>query len=301
MRRSRPVIDLTFYETYYFAHAVKNVLEDPSEYLGNLNDFYGDGRILALIAPFRKFSAFHSFIEFVLAALISEEGDAVDLEWRKAEIERFKFFPEALEPHPARLPVELAMQRFNVEHESFEGWLSNCGRGRAFRDADENDVYDYYNELRLGGEFEQLLGKATREVFFVLFQNRRVLLLFNDVMASALRQESEYEWPGIDKAEAGRHLEKPGALKRVTVPEWVRRAVYFRDRGRCVLCDCDLSGLVSLWSEENYDHMVPLAAGGLNDCTNIQLLCAACNAKKAAGEPVTSSKYEAWFDDEVDD
>jgi 5-methylcytosine-specific restriction endonuclease McrA len=59
--------------------------------------------------------------------------------------------------------------------------------------------------------------------------------------------------------------------------------------------------LVSAWSEDNYDHIVPLAAGGLNHCTNIQLLCGVCNAKKAAGQPVTSSRYEAWFDDGGDD
>lgn len=296
MRASCPSIDLTFYETYYFAHVVKNVLEDQFEYIRRLHDFYGDGSILHYVAPFRRFSAFHAFIEFVLADQLSEEVELVDLDERKADIERFKDIPGALEPHPARLPIELAMERFGVEHETFERWLSASRDGRAFQDADENDVHDYYDELRLGGEFEQLLGKATREVFFVLFQNRSLLLLFNDMMARAVRDETASEEP-----EATRYFERPGVLRRVSVPEWARRAVFYRDRGRCVLCDCDLSGLVSLWSEENYDHIVPLAAGGLNDCTNIQLLCAACNAKKAAGEAVTSSRYEAWFDDGVDD
>jgi hypothetical protein len=157
-------------------------------------------------------------------------------------------------------------------------------------------VDDYYGELREGGELEQLLGKATREVFFVLFQNRNVLLLFNDMMARAMRDEVESSDP-----DTARYVARRGVLKRVSIPQWVQRAVFFRDRGRCVLCDCDLSGLVSAWSEDNYDHIVPLAAGGLNHCTNIQLLCGACNAKKAAGQPVTSSRYEAWFDDGGDD
>ncbi len=296
MRASRPSIDLTFYETYSFAHVVKNVLEDQVEYIRRLNDFYGDGLILQLVAPFRRFSAFHAFIEFVLADLISDEAKEVDLNDRKAYIERFKRIPGALEPHPARLPIELAMERFRVTHESFERWLSTSRDGRTFQDADESDVSDYYDELRGGGEWEQLLGKATREVFFVLFQNRYVLLLFNDMMAQAMRDET-----GSNEPEAARYCEASGVLKRVSVPQWVRRAVFFRDRGRCVLCDCDLSGLASAWSESNYDHMVPLAAGGLNDCTNIQLLCGACNAKKAAGQPVTSNRYEAWFDDGVDD
>lgn len=296
MRASRRCIDLTFYETYYFANVVNNVLEDQFEYLRRLNDFYGDGTILRHIAPFRRFTAFHAFIEFLLADLISDEATQVDLNERKADIERFKDIPGALDPHPARLPIELAMERFHVEHESFERWLSTSRDGRAFQDADEDDVHDYYDELRLAGDFDRLLGKVTREVFFVLFQNRNILLLFNDMVALAMRDET-----GHDDPDAARHFARPGILKRVSIPLWVRRAVFFRDRGRCVLCDCDLSGLVSAWSENNYDHMVPLAGGGLNDCTNIQLLCGPCNAKKAAGQPVTSSRYEAWFDDGLDD
>lgn len=296
MRASRHSIDLTFYETYHFAHIVKEVLEDQFEYIRRLHDFYGDGSILYYVAPFQRFSAFHAFIEFVLADLISEEAELVDLDDRKAYIERFKRIPGALDPHPARLPIELAMERYQVRYESFESWLSTSRGGRAFQDADDDDVHDYYDELRISGEFEQLLSKATREVFFVLFQNRRLLLLFNDMMAQAVRGET-----GTEDPKAAPHFERTGVLRRVSVPEWVRRAVFFRDRGRCVLCDCDLSRLVSAWSEDNYDHMVPLAAGGLNDCTNIQLLCGACNAKKAAGQPVTSSRYEAWFDDGVDE
>lgn len=63
----------------------------------------------------------------------------------------------------------------------------------------------------------------------------------------------------------------------------------------CVMCAVDLSGLLAIGSEENYDHIVPLANGGLNDVTNIQLLCRSCNARKHAGEATTGSRYEAWY------
>jgi 5-methylcytosine-specific restriction endonuclease McrA len=89
---------------------------------------------------------------------------------------------------------------------------------------------------------------------------------------------------------------RSGVLRRVHIPEWVKRAVYFRDRGRCVFCRQDLSGLVKIHSNKHYDHVVSLADGGLNDVTNIQLLCEGCNIKKSAGEPLTSDVYEAWYE-----
>jgi hypothetical protein len=51
---------------------------------------------------------------------------------------------------------------------------------------------------------------------------------------------------------------RAGVLKRVSVPEWVRRAVYV---------------------------------------SNMQLLCRECNSKKRAGEPTTSNRHEAWYPD----
>ncbi|MBV4522630.1 HNH endonuclease [Pseudomonas sp. SWRI74] len=70
-------------------------------------------------------------------------------------------------------------------------------------------------------------------------------------------------------------------MKRVTIPKWVRRAVFYRDRGRCVLCDKDLFGQINLENHKNYDHIVPLAKHGLNDTSNIQLLCKECNQMRS--------------------
>ena len=43
------------------------------------------------------------------------------------------------------------------------------------------------------------------------------------------------------------------------------------------------------------DPLVPLRAGGMNDGTNIQLLCAECNLKKSGRRVVTSETYEDWY------
>src|SRR3546814_4546557 len=46
--------------------------------------------------------------------------------------------------------------------------------------------------------------------------------------------------------------------------KWAQRAVFFRDRGRCVLCEKDLTGLMSIDNVENYDHIVPISGWGIN-------------------------------------
>jgi hypothetical protein len=60
--------------------------------------------------------------------------------------------------------------------------------------------------------------------------------------------------------------------KRVALPEWVKRAVLFRDRGMCAAYNTDVSGILTAQPDRNFDHIIPLAAHGINDVTNVQLL-----------------------------
>lgn len=292
MTARRNFIELTYYETYYFASVVKNVLEDQFAYLRLLDEFSGDRRYLSYTSPFPRFSVFHSFIQFLIDDVISEDVLNIKLDIRQDEADRFKSLPSALDPHPSKLPVNLALDRFGINHESFDVWLSS--RGLSFLDARKDDVGEYYEGLRVGGQMGELLERATAEVFFVLFQNRHALLLFNEMMANQIKQGAEDD---LADSELVGFFARPGVLRRVALPSWVQRAVYFRDRGMCVMCAGDLSGVLAIGSEENYDHIVPLAKGGLNDVSNIQLLCRPCNSKKRAGKPITSNHYEAWYPD----
>lgn len=285
------MLEARFYETYYFCNVVRKVLHDQFSYIRNLNEFYCDERIFYLVSPFEKYSVFHEFIEFIVEDVYYEEATNVGLENRRELIEKFRDIPSAInDMKPQKLPIEQAFGFHDIECLSFESHLESVGK--SFLDASEDDVYDYMGELRLSGDYEMLVQQTVKEVFHVLFQNRNLLMIFNQMMAGELERQVD-----IDPPEEQESLfSRSGVLKRATIPSWVKRAVYFRDRGRCVLCDKDLSGTLNLDNQENYDHIVPLAKHGLNDVSNIQLLCKECNQKeKRAGNAITSNRYQSWY------
>ncbi len=60
---------------------------------------------------------------------------------------------------------------------------------------------------------------------------------------------------------------------RIAIPSEVRAYVFQRDRHQCQSCGRQGTGL-------QIDHIVPLALGGSNDLSNLQVLCGTCNRRK---------------------
>lgn len=60
--------------------------------------------------------------------------------------------------------------------------------------------------------------------------------------------------------------------------------LFSRQLGQCAICFCSIIG--------NYhaDHINPLARGGTNWISNIQLLCPPCNMAKGAKDPIEFAK-----------
>lgn len=71
---------------------------------------------------------------------------------------------------------------------------------------------------------------------------------------------------------AGRKI---GRLPRGTLPR-IREA----QKDRCAICRKAVKGA------GHFDHIIPLAKGGLHEGRNIQLLCATCNVRKNARDPI---------------
>ena len=80
-----------------------------------------------------------------------------------------------------------------------------------------------------------------------------------------------------------------GRIKRSYFPKWLTNAVFYRDKGTCTICRCDLSNLIRSQNTVHIDHIVPLDVFGSNDASNFQLLCETCNTSKGARATTTSS------------
>ncbi|MBU9714109.1 HNH endonuclease [Evansella tamaricis] len=282
------LFEIKYYETYYIANIIKNVINDPFPYLINLNEFYGDGNECRLVQGFQKNSVFHQFIQFVIESLMDEEMNNVSISER-LEMEK-KYNIGFHDINYRELPIEEALKYYSIPHESFSEWIQF--NNIKFEDVTPDDISDYYFEL-CEDEVYILSEKMASEVFYILFMNRYLLGKFNELVASVISNISLED--DFLRLEEKKHFKRDGVLHRKHIPQWVKNAIFFRDRGRCVLCNKDLSKLLSLQNYKNFDHIVPLALGGMNDVSNIQLLCSKCNLEKHDGASLTSILYEKWF------
>jgi HNH endonuclease len=272
----RNLVRLEFYETYYYANIINNIIGDPFPYIRGIHEWYEDAEEYVFLPPFPKVSRLHGFAVHIIDSLISETISDIEI--------------DSLVQHPEHeVWVDRALKYHGFQCDGFRKWLAV--QNVSHEDLNEDHLYDYHQELMLAGELETLVEHLSNEVFHVLFANRKLLANFNEFMSRAL----QLFFDEVPNTELGSHLKAPGVLKRVNIPSWVKRAVFFRDRGLCSLCQKDLSGLVAAQTDPQYDHIIPLAMGGLNDVTNIQLLCKPCNSAKTSDIVPVSSIYESWY------
>lgn len=166
-----------------------------------------------------------------------------------------------------------AFRRYAIPFKPFEEF----SRGGFLQGQNEEEAF-YAWMLDQEEAFERLWERMTDEVSHLLFGNRGFLLKFNLVLAEFRRQRGD------------------SPSMRCAVPQWLKKAVYFRENGKCALCKKDLSGLIALDAKQHYDHIVSLKELGANDPCNIQLLCERCNLLKGAASPTTSSAYAPWWE-----
>ena len=144
-------------------------------------------------------------------------------------------------------------------------------------------------EIVLTELYENGRDRLVEEVFHIAFRDVSLLARFNAIAAYYICDFGE------DIGNGDERFTNKGTLRRVAIPSYVRDAIYFRDGGECRSCKKSIDRVLSPEARERYDHIVPLAQGGANDITNIQLLCEACNAAKSSRLDPVSTLYPRLY------
>lgn len=277
---------MRYVDTYYFANIVEKVIKNSFDYLRNLESWIGGDITFSYVAPFRKNSNLHEFIDFVLDTVFFEEMSRLTLE--NIRVRKFDSKNEF------RTPIEELFIKYELSYKSFEEWSIENGlvlNEESMSEEEFEKYYEYSSEL-----IYEVRQNITEEVFYILFLNREFLQEFNSFMADYLEMEADnLTEEKIKTEDLDKIVRKSGKLYRPSIPQWVKKAVFYRDRGRCCYCNKDLSGVISLQSNKNYDHIIPLNQFGFNDVTNIQLLCLECNSEKSGDNRKVSINYEKWY------
>lgn len=137
-----------------------------------------------------------------------------------------------------------------------------------YDEENEDELYSLYSNL-----IDEIKDIMAESCFILLFSDRDFLHRLQMLIANEIKKLKKVDFP--------KYLKKDGVIFRpkAAFPSWLKKAVYFRDKGRCQLCSCDLSNTY-IYNNINYDHMIALESAGNNDPTNIQLTCETCNKSK---------------------
>lgn len=269
-------IEMKYHNVYYYCNIVSNIIEHlQEEYLTTLAEF-SHSYLDEIPRDYCKESVLILFCRWSIKCIMDEdmEKEIHELSCRLDKLDKDdedrlqKAF--WCDDTYFSFEVERAIEFYFGEKITFYDWLIEESY-----DLLEDAFDDYLIELWIAGKYEDLVDQIANEMFYILFQNRIFLLNFNHYMSIVHEQN----------------------FNHVYLPQWVKRAVFFRDRGKCVLCNKDLSGEWSIVENGgvHFDHMVSLEQGGINDVSNMQLLCDKCNLKKGRRSD-TNNIYQNWFD-----
>ena len=241
---------------------VDNVTRNPGTYIRNIEDIFGDMSSLSLIRSYPKVTCYHIFIEELISSVVWESANS---RYENEVLGKGLWIDHLLKENRKFLP-----QADLREAANFNG-----------------SVFEYLEFLSESGLTDKLCEVVAEQVFYVLFSNRFTLRSFGLMVAGYVLNSA----PGFDESA----FNSKGKLRRAHIPQWARDAVFHRDKGRCVQCKADLTRIFSKTNKVNFDHIVPLALGGMNCVTNLQLFCEACNSEKGAKHANTSYEYEPWY------
>ncbi|GHM99154.1 hypothetical protein WSM22_06440 [Cytophagales bacterium WSM2-2] len=185
-----------YYNTYYYSNIVSNILSQDIELLGFISNFFADEETIYYLAkPFEKESAFHVFIKHIIIEFLEN-----DMSEHDEKI--FKYYEAGKSPLKP-LYAESALKEYGLDDYNFEEFIDEK------KQIDYQDVEAYHDELRLTGKIEDLCDQITKEVFYIMFNNREVLLNFNYMVAQHMNVTTNE----IENDDIKRLFNKNGLLK----------------------------------------------------------------------------------------
>lgn len=250
-------IDMKFFNVYYFCH-LANESMGIFDY-ATTNAEFTERQFEIEPEHFPKVSVLREYCSWIIDRVFYEQANCIANSGEVSDFNPIHWINQAILKYK-NINVSLNND-LKIDHG--EDYLETYNK--------YIDGLDRYED----GLFGDVIYDIAAEVEYILFQNRDFLLRFNEQQAVAFENNPR---------------------KRMYIPEWVKRAVLFRDKGCCVFCKRDLTGLYSLLedNEKHFDHIVSLNEGGINDVCNIQLSCQDCNLKKSDSSK-TSTLYQSAY------
>lgn len=249
-------IDMKYFNVYYFCH-LANESMGKFEYM-RTNAEFTERQFEIENIDFPKVSVLREYCYWLIDRILYEQASSIANTGEVADFAPISWIQQAICKYKG-LDVPNVIEFTADAEEYLESY---------------NQYIEYLDKIE-DGLFYEIIASIAIEVEYILFQNRDFLLRFNEQQAVVFEDKSR---------------------KRAYIPEWVKREVLFRDKGCCVFCKKDLTGLYSLQedNEKHFDHIVSLNEGGINDVCNIQLSCQDCNLKKSDSSR-TSSLYQSAY------
>ncbi len=178
------------------------------------------------------------------------------------------------------IPGPQRMAAFNAAKEQSErdreAYFRSVFSGPEYKEAARDFLDRQMREPQLfdeGGAFWAYRGNVvrldTKEPQEARIKDREALLIKHHV----LQKDRHYEKVRREVA-ALENMEKLEGVSRAPIPDRVRLFVWQRDKGQCVKCGSR--------EKLEFDHIIPVTAGGSNTERNVQLLCETCNRSKGA-------------------
>ncbi|RDY72557.1 HNH endonuclease [Halobacillus trueperi] len=238
-------------------HAVTNFWEFKDE----IFDCYKEEMIDSAFKP-KKFTAVHYLLEFFQDFYEDfSHLESVDAyEYAERTLNEVNLYPELPKPN-----------------------FEKCGDEHGHHDCECADIIEQWVDYskKHASKIDELV---VHSAFQFVFQDRKFLHDFHLEFSKVVEQRLDYI-----QEHYSQYLTQKGRLKRQNFPEWLKSAVFHRDKGTCVICRCDLSNLIRQQNQINIDHIIPLKVYGTNDTSNMQLLCSTCNQSKGDRTTETSS------------